>query len=82
MRTVTGAILLLAAEQAYAHSCLIAFPDQEAAGQILIPASLVMLGLGIGFLVWGICTEGGRRAFVDPRTGAGGAGQGSGGDLK
>lgn len=61
MRTVTGAILLLAAEQAYAHSCLIAFPDQEAAVQLLIPASLVLLGLGSVFLVWGIWTEGARR---------------------
>ncbi|MEZ6063800.1 MAG: hypothetical protein R3C19_25915 [Planctomycetaceae bacterium] len=62
MRTVTGAILLLVAEQCYAHSCMIAFPNQEAAVQVLIPGSIVALFLGTGFLIWGILTE--RRCGV------------------
>jgi len=63
MRTVTGAILLLAAEQAYAHACLIPFPNQEAAAQVLLPASSVALVLGTVFLIWGIATESfGHRA--------------------
>jgi len=57
MRTVTGAILLVAAELSYAHACLIPFPNQEAAVQILIPASVVALFLGAAFLIWGIVTE-------------------------
>jgi hypothetical protein len=60
MRTLTGAILLAAAEQSYAHSCLIGFPNQQAASQILVPASLVGLVLGMAFLVWGILTDGSR----------------------
>ncbi len=60
MRTVTGAILLVVAEQSYAHACLIPFPNQEAAVQVLIPASLVSLFLGAAFLIWGIVTESGR----------------------
>lgn len=57
MRTVTGAILLTAAEQAYAHACLVPFPHHEAAVQVFVPASVVLLALGIIFLVWGLFTE-------------------------
>jgi len=54
---LTGAILLTAAEQSYAHSCLIPFPHHESAVQIFVPASVVLLALGMIFLVWGVITE-------------------------
>lgn len=57
MRTVTGSILLTAAEQAYAHASLVPFPQREAALQVFIPASVMLLALGLVFLVWGIFTE-------------------------
>lgn len=53
MRMVTGAILILAAEQAFAHAHLIGFPHQVYVNEVLIPASLVLCVLGSGFLVWG-----------------------------
>ena len=57
MRTITGGILLSAAEQSYAHACLVPFPHQEAAVHVFAPASVVFLTVGLVFLVWGICTE-------------------------
>lgn len=57
MRTVTGAILLFAAEQSYAHACLIPFPHQESSARVLLPASCVLLVVGLTFLVWGLLTE-------------------------
>ncbi|MSR56418.1 MAG: hypothetical protein EXS05_01940 [Planctomycetaceae bacterium] len=57
MRTVTGAILLTAAEQCYAHACLVPFPHHDAAAQVFVPASVVLLALGLVFLVWGVLTE-------------------------
>ena len=49
MKLVTGGVLLLTAEQAYAHAQLIPFPNHESAANVLIPASLM--------LVWGLLTE-------------------------
>lgn len=60
MRTVTGAILLTAAEQSYAHACLVPFPHHESAVQIFVPASVVFLAVGLVFLVWGVLTERGN----------------------
>jgi hypothetical protein len=57
MRTLTGAILLAAAEQSYAHACLVPFPHHESAVQIFVPASIVLLACGLIFLIWGILTE-------------------------
>ncbi len=57
MKLVTGAILLLAAEQAYAHAKLVQFPNHESAAAVLIPASLVMTVLGSLIFIWGIATE-------------------------
>ena len=57
MRSVTGAILLAAAEQAYAHACLVPFPHQESAVHVFVPASVVLLAVGLIFLVWGVITE-------------------------
>jgi hypothetical protein len=57
---VTGAILLAAAEQSYAHACLVPFPYHESAVHIFVPASVVFLAVGFVFLVWGILTERGK----------------------
>ena len=57
MRTVTGAILIAAAEQAFSHAHLIGFPHGVFASQVLLPTSLVLLLAGLGFLVWGVITE-------------------------
>lgn len=57
MRMLTGAILLLASEQAYAHANLVQFPNHVEARSILIPASLLLLGLGTVMLLWGVWTE-------------------------
>jgi len=39
---VSGCVLLLAAEQAYADALLIPFPNHDLAGQTLFPASLIL----------------------------------------
>jgi hypothetical protein len=57
MRTLTGAILILAAEQAFSHSYLIAFPHQAFAQRILIPFSGATALLGLAFLVFGVFTD-------------------------
>ena len=57
MKLISGAIMLLAAEQAYAHSQLIGFPNSRAAGEVLWPAALFFLIAGMSLLLWGIWTE-------------------------
>ena len=57
MRMLTGAILLLTAEQAFAHAHLVGFPDAAYVREVLIPTSLVLGLFGLGFLLWGILTE-------------------------
>ena len=57
MKTVTGAILILAAEQAFSNAYLVGFPNAAFAQDILVPASCVLGVIGIGFLIWGILTE-------------------------
>ena len=57
MKCITGGILIAAAEQAFAHSQLVQFPNHLFAQDILMPASAVLLALGTGFLVWGVVTE-------------------------
>lgn len=57
MKLVTGAILLLAAEQAYAHAKLVQFPNHESAAAVLIPASLILTVLGSIMFIWGVATE-------------------------
>ena len=56
MKLVTGSILLLAAVQAYAHANSIPFPNQQHASETLIPASLVLVVLGVVYLIWGTVT--------------------------
>ncbi|MHB8972284.1 MAG: hypothetical protein ACYC3X_24145 [Pirellulaceae bacterium] len=57
MRMVTGGILIVAAEQAFAHAHLVGFPHGVFASQVLLPSSLVLLLAGLGFLLWGVATE-------------------------
>lgn len=57
MKLVTGAILLLAAEQAYAHAKLVQFPNHDSAAAVLIPASLILSVLGLFLFIWGMATE-------------------------
>lgn len=57
MKTVSGALLLLAAEQSFAHAQLVQFPNHEVASRILIPAAVFFLGLGALLLTWGLVTE-------------------------
>jgi len=57
MRTITGGILILAAEQAFSHAHLIGFPHGVFASQVLLPTSLALLVAGLGFLMWGVVVE-------------------------
>jgi hypothetical protein len=57
MKLVAGSVLVLAAEQAYAHAQLVQFPNHESASAVLVPGSLVLLVLGILLLIWGLLTE-------------------------
>lgn len=57
MKLLSGAVLLLAAEQAFAHAQLIQFPNHDDASAVLIPASVVFLILGSSFLIWGLLSE-------------------------
>ncbi len=57
MKMLTGAILILASEQAFAHAHLVGFPHNLFVNDVLVPTSLVLAVLGVGFLLWGILTE-------------------------
>lgn len=57
MKMVSGALLLVASEQAFAHAKLVQFPNEDAAASVLMPASVVFLALGALLLVWGLLTE-------------------------
>ena len=57
MRMVAGALLIVAAEQAFSHSMLVRFPHDAFAQQVLLPASGTLIFLGVGFLIWGLLTE-------------------------
>ena len=57
MRLLCGGVFLVGAEQAYAHSLLITFPNQEAAARILIPASIGFAALGTVLAIWGLISE-------------------------
>jgi hypothetical protein len=65
MKLVSGALLLLGAEQAYAHANLIQFPNYEPAAAILFPAAIVLLVLGVLLLGWGLLTETRRGSATD-----------------
>ena len=57
MKLLSGAVLLLAAEQAFAHALLVQFPNHHLASQVLMPACVVLLALGSLLLGWGLLTE-------------------------
>lgn len=57
MRMITGALLLLVSEQAFAHSQSIPFPNQIFANQVLYPTSMVMAGIGVIFIIWGLLCD-------------------------
>ena len=57
MRLITGAILILAGEQAFAHAHQIGFPHQVYAHSILFPASIVLTLIGVGIFAWGLVSD-------------------------
>ena len=57
MRMITGAILILAAVEAFARAHMVPFPNDVFAHGILYPASMVLGGIGVGILIWGVLTE-------------------------
>lgn len=57
MRTVSGALLILAGEQAFSHAHLIPFPHQPYAQTILLPFSVASTLCGISFLIFGWLSE-------------------------
>ena len=57
MKMLTGALLILAAEQAFSHAHLIGFPHELFVRDVLLPGSLVLAIFGVGFLIWGTVTE-------------------------
>ncbi len=57
MKLLSGTILLLTAEQSFAHAQLAQFPNHEDARAVLIPASVVCLVLGSILLIWGLLSE-------------------------
>lgn len=57
MRMLTGAVLVAAAEQAFAHAHSTPFPNQVFVNEVLFPTSLVLAAMGVGFLIWGVIVE-------------------------
>ena len=57
MRALTGAILILSGEQAFAHAYLIGFPHQSYAQTILLPFAAMAMLSGVGFLVFGLLSD-------------------------
>ena len=57
MKMLSGALFLLAAEQAYAHANLVQFPNHDSAAEVLIPASVVFSVLGLILTAWGLVSD-------------------------
>jgi hypothetical protein len=57
MRALAGAVLIATAEQAFAHSLMIRFPNHLFASEVLLPSSAVVLFLGVSLLIWGVLTD-------------------------
>lgn len=53
MKTISGAILILASEQAFAHSQMVPFPNHVFANEVLYPSSIGLAIVGIVLLIWG-----------------------------
>ena len=56
-RALTGAVLILASEQAFSHALMIGFPHQVYAQTILFPAAATAAVIGVGFLLLGIARD-------------------------
>lgn len=57
MRMISGAVLIAAAEQAFAHAHLVPFPHDVFVRDILLPASFVLAVTGVGVLLWGLIAD-------------------------
>lgn len=57
MKLLAGAVFLLSAEQAYAHSHMVLFPNHDTAAQVLLPASMVLATIGTLLVIWGLIAE-------------------------
>jgi hypothetical protein len=57
MRTISGALLLLTAEQSFAHAHSASFPNQPFVHEVLFPASGFLAAAGLALIVWGLLTE-------------------------
>ena len=57
MRTISGALLLLTAEQAFAHAHSASFPNEPFVREVLLPTSGFLALAGLLLLVWGLFTE-------------------------
>jgi hypothetical protein len=53
MRLIAGALLILTAEQAFAHAHMANYPNEPRVREVLYPAAGVALLLGLGLMVWG-----------------------------
>lgn len=65
MKMLSGSVLLLAAEQAFAHAQLTQFPNHDDASAVLIPASVVFVSLGSILWIWGLLSEIRGKSKVD-----------------
>lgn len=70
MRMISGSLLLLVAEQSFAHAHSIPFPHNEFAYDLLLPISAGAAALGVAFLVWGLLTERPTRPVASKEAGA------------
>lgn len=57
MKTISGAILILASEQAFAHSQMVPFPNHVFANEVLYPSSIGLAIAGVVLLIWGMIFE-------------------------
>jgi hypothetical protein len=57
MRTISGAILILAAEQAFAHAHMASFPNEPLMREVMFPASGFLLVTGLVLLGWGLKSD-------------------------
>ena len=74
MRMITGALLLLTAEQAFAHAHMVGFPHDVFVRKVCMPTSAALGVLGVGILIWGLLTE--RRGTRANDSGGGDSGAG------
>lgn len=63
MRMITGALLLMVAEQAFYHAHSIGFPHYRFVNEVLLPASGFLAIIGIGLIVFGLWFD---RPVISP----------------